>query len=49
MSYFSVPADGDEDAYDTDGLEAQYDASGEHDRRTPLDRTIDRIGMGMCP
>ncbi|EIN12783.1 MFS general substrate transporter, partial [Punctularia strigosozonata HHB-11173 SS5] len=46
MSYFSVPDGADEDGYDAEGLEGQNRAPDAFDLRTPLDRTIDRIGMG---
>ncbi|KAI0637103.1 MFS general substrate transporter [Trametes polyzona] len=45
MSYISVPDSYDEDGDDAD-VEAGFDAPDEDDGRTPLDRTIDRIGMG---
>ncbi|KAI0826913.1 MFS general substrate transporter [Trametes gibbosa] len=45
MSYISVAESYDEDTEDTD-LEASFESPDDFDGRTPLDRTIDRIGMG---
>lgn len=48
MSYFGRDDDGDED--ETVGLVAgdEEEMGISHDGRTPLDRTIDKIGMGAC-
>lgn len=45
MSYVSVPDSYDEDSEDGD-IEAAFGSADDLDGRTPLDRTIDRIGMG---
>ncbi|KAL1950548.1 hypothetical protein VTO73DRAFT_5672 [Trametes versicolor] len=45
MSYVSVPESYDEDSEDGD-VEAAFGSADDLDGRTPLDRTIDRIGMG---
>ncbi|KAI0335781.1 MFS general substrate transporter [Cubamyces sp. BRFM 1775] len=45
MSYISVPDSYDGDDEDVD-IEEGYGTPDELDGRTPLDRTIDRIGMG---
>lgn len=45
MSYISVPESYDEDGDDAD-VEAGFESPDDLDGRTPLDRTIDRIGMG---
>ena len=47
MSYISVPDSYDGDDEDVD-IEEGYGTPDELDGRTPLDRTIDRIGMGEC-
>ncbi|KAI8994255.1 MFS general substrate transporter [Trametes punicea] len=46
MSYVSVPDSYDGDDEDVDVESLDYEASNDLDGRTPLDRTIDRIGMG---
>lgn len=45
MSYVSVPESYDEDSEDGD-VEAAFGSTDDLDGRTPLDKTIDRIGMG---
>lgn len=45
MSYVSVPESYDEDSEDGD-VEAAFGSADDLDGRTPLDKTIDRIGMG---
>ncbi|OSC97208.1 MFS general substrate transporter [Trametes coccinea BRFM310] len=46
MSYISVPESYEGDVEDVDIESLGYDAQDDLDGRTPLDRTIDRIGMG---
>jgi hypothetical protein len=47
-SYFPDDAsEGDEGAEQQQMIDNEYDAMMEDDDRTPLDKTIDRIGMGM--
>ena len=38
---------GDEDAEQQRMIDEEYDGMAEDDGRTPLDKTIDRIGMGV--
>jgi len=45
-SYFPDDED-DEGAEEQQMIDNEYDAMMEEDDRTPLDKTIDRIGMGM--
>lgn len=49
-SYFPADdEDGDEDLEQQPMIgDDNYDAMAEHDGRTALDKTIDRIGMGTC-
>ena len=46
MSYISVSGSYDDDAASDLDLEGMGFDVAEDDSRTPLDRTIDRIGMG---
>lgn len=46
MSYVSLADSYDEDGEDVDIEGLGFEASDDLDGRTPLDRTIDRIGMG---
>lgn len=46
MSYISVSDSYDDDAASDVDLEGMGFEVAEDDGRTPLDRTIDRIGMG---
>ncbi|CDO69845.1 hypothetical protein BN946_scf184884.g4 [Trametes cinnabarina] len=46
MSYTSIPESYDGDVEDIDVESLGFDAQDDFDGRTPLDRTIDRIGMG---
>ena len=48
-SYFpdDSASEGDEGAEQQQMIANEYDAMMEDDDRTPLDKTIDRIGMGM--
>ena len=46
MSYISIAESYDEGADDVDIEGLGFEAHDEDDERTPLDRTIDRIGMG---
>ena len=49
MSYISVSDSYDDDAASDIDLEGMAFQLAEDDGRTPLDRTIDRIGMGEPP
>ena len=49
MSYISVSDSYDDDAASDIDLEGMAFQLAEDDGRTPLDRTIDRIGMGEHP
>ncbi len=46
MSYISVASSYEEDGEEVDIEGLGLETSDELDGRTPLDRTIDRIGMG---
>lgn len=48
-SYFPANVDDSDDLEQQDMIDdEEFDNMMEHDGRTPLDKTIDRIGMGMC-
>lgn len=46
MSYYGVDGDDEEDVGLVRGGDEEH--GGAYDGRTPLDRTIDKIGMGGC-